>query len=117
MQAREDGTEIPPQLAEMADIVHCMVEDVLLSFVTDDEQKAQAVIAQDSQVNYFHDLLSKQLLSELGEQNKVDAQTGAKFLFCARFLERMGDACASIARRIFFIVTGKHLKKQSINVN
>jgi phosphate transport system protein len=114
--AKEDGVEIPPQLAEMAEIVHCMVQEVLLSFVTDDEQKAQAVIAQDNQVNYLHDLLSKQLLHDLGEQDHVSAQMGAQFLFCARFLERMGDACASIARRVFFIVTGKYLKKPSVKV-
>jgi phosphate transport system regulatory protein PhoU len=114
--AREDGIEIPPQLAEMADVIHCMVQDVLLSFVTDDEKKAQAVVLQDNQVNYLHDLLSNQLLSDLGEQDQAGAQMRMQFLFCARFLERMGDACASIARRVFFIATGKHLKKQSIKV-
>jgi len=114
--AKEDGFEIPPQLAEMAEIVHCMVQEVLLSFVADDKEKAEAVIAQDSQVNYLHDLLSKQLLHELGEQNQVNAQMGAQFLFCARFLERMGDACASIARRVFFIITGTYLKKPSVKV-
>jgi phosphate transport system protein len=117
LRAREDGIEIPPQLAEMADIVHRMVQDVLLSFVAEDEQKALAVIAQDNQVNYLHDLLSKQLLSDLGEQDQASAQMVAQFLFCARFLERMGDACASIGRRVFFIVTGKQMKKQSVKVS
>ena len=116
LRAREDGAEIPPQLAEMAAVIHCMVQDVLLSFVTDDQQKAQAVVLQDKQVNYLHDLLSKQLLYNLGEQNQADAQMRMQFLFCARFLERMGDACASIARRVFFIATGKHLKKESVKL-
>jgi phosphate transport system protein len=117
LRAREDVVEVPPQLAEMADIIHRMVQDVLLSFVAEDVQKAQAVMAQDNQVNYLHDLLSKQLLSDLGDQDQASAQMGAQFLFCARFLERMGDACASIARRVFFIVTGKHMKKQSVKVS
>ncbi len=110
--AREDGIAIPPQLAEMANIIHCMLQDVLLSFVTDDEKKAQAVVLQDNQVNYLHDLLSKQLLSDLGSQDQTGAQMRAQFLFCARFLERMGDACASVARRVFFIVTGTPLIKE-----
>jgi phosphate transport system protein len=110
--ASEDGIEIPAQLAEMAAVVHRMVQDVLLSFVTDDIIKAQEILQRDSQVNYLHDVLSKQLLSTLGEQDHERAQMRAQFLFCARFIERMGDACSSIAKRVFFIVTGNRLKKE-----
>ncbi len=110
--ASEDGIEIPIQLPEMAAVVHRMVQDVLLCFVTDDINKAQEVLQRDSQVNYLHDVLSKQLLSTLGEQDQERAQMRAQFLFCARFLERMGDACSSIAKRVFFIVTGNRLKRE-----
>lgn len=110
--ASEDGIEIPIQLPEMAAVVHRMVQDVLLSFVTDDIVKAQEILQRDSQVNYLHDVLSKQLLSTLGEQEHARAQMRAQFLFCARFLERMGDACSSIAKRVFFIVTGTRLKRE-----
>jgi phosphate transport system protein len=110
--ASEDGIEIPAQLAEMCGVVHRMVQDVLLSFVTDDIIKAQEILQRDSQVNYLHDVLSKQLLSTLGEQDHERAQMRAQFLFCARFIERMGDACSSIAKRVFFIVTGNRLKKE-----
>jgi phosphate transport system protein len=109
--AWEDGIEIPSELPEMASVVHRMVQDVLLSFVTDDANKAQEILQRDSQVNYLHDVLSKKLLSALGEQDRARAQMGAQFLFCARFLERMGDACGSIAKRVFFIVTGNRLKR------
>ena len=109
--AGQDEIEIPPQLAEMAGIVHRMMQDVLVSFVTDDAQKAQEVMAKDSQVNYLHDVLSKQLLSDLGAQDQEHAQMQAQFLFCARFLERMGDACVSVGKKIYFIVTGNRLKK------
>ena len=109
--AGQDKVEIPTQLAEMAGIIHRMMQDVLLSFVSDDIQKAQEVIAKDSQVNYLHDVLSKQLLSNLGAQDQEKAQMRAQFLFCARFLERMGDACVSVGKKIYFIVTGNRLKK------
>lgn len=109
--ADQDKFNIPPQLAEMAGIIHRMMQDVLLSFVTDDAQRAQEVVAKDSQVNYLHDVLSKQLLSDLGAQTQEEAQMRAQFLFCARFLERMGDACVSVARKIYFIVTGRRIKK------
>lgn len=109
--AWEDGMDIPGELPEMANVVHRMVQDALLSFVTDDSDKAQEIVQRDSQVNYLHDVLSKKLLSALGEQESARAQMGAQFLFCARFLERMGDACVSIAKRVYFIVTGKRLKR------
>ncbi len=111
--AEQDGMDIPPELSEMAGVIHLMMQDVLLSFVTDDEKKAQEVVNKDSQVNYLHDVLSKQLLSDLGAQDQAKAQMRAQFLFCARFLERMGDACVSVARKVFFIVTGNRLKKET----
>ena len=114
--AGQDQIEIPPQLSEMATVIHRMVQDVLLCFVTDDEKRAQEIVIKDSQVNYLHDLLSKQLLSDLGAQDQENAQMRAQFLFCARFLERMGDACVSVARRVFFIATGNRLKKESAKV-
>ena len=115
--AAEDKIEIPPELSEMAGIIHLMMQDVLLSFVSDDEIKAQEVVTKDSQVNYLHDVLSKQLLSDLGAQDQAKAQMRAQFLFCARFLERMGDACVSVARKTYFIVTGIRLKKESTEKN
>jgi len=62
-------------------------------------------------------VLHKKLLSALGEQDQARAQMGAQFLFCARFLERMGDACVSIAKRVFFMVTGNRLKKDPSEVS
>lgn len=112
--AWEDGIEIPSELPEMASVIHRMLQGVLLSFVSDDADRALEIIQRDSQVNYLHDVLSKKLLSSLGEQDKARAQMGAQFLFCARFLERMGDACASISKRIYFIVTGNRHRRDAV---
>ena len=109
--ASQSAIDIPPELSEMAGVVHRMVEDVLLSFLTDAADKAQEILQRDSQVDYLHDLLSKRLLTELGEQDQEEAQMRTQFLFGARFIERMGDACCSIAKRIYFIVTGERLKE------
>lgn len=106
--AAED-VQIPPQLNEMAGIVTRMLEDVLLCFLTDAVDKVAEIIQRDSQVDYLHDFLTKRLLQELGEQNQEDAQTSTQLLFCTRYLERMGDACTSVAKRIHFIVTGNRI--------
>jgi phosphate transport system protein len=109
--AHEDNIQIPPELANMASAVQRMLQDVLLCFVSEDAVKAQEIIQRDSQVDYLHDVLSKSLLSDLGEQDQAHAQMRAQFLFCARFLERMGDACVSIAKRVIFIATGNRVRK------
>lgn len=104
---------IPPELAEMSGIVTRMVEDVLLCFVTDAIDKVPEIMQRDSKIDYLHDYLSKQLLQELGKQNQESAQTITQLLFCTRYLERMGDACTSIAKRIYFIVSGKRIEKDA----
>lgn len=106
--AAED-VRIPPQLAEMSGIVTRMLEDVLLCFLTDAINNVAEIVQRDSQVDYLHDFLSKQLLQDLGAKNQEDAQTATQLLFCTRYLERMGDACSSVAKRIYFIVTGSRL--------
>lgn len=114
--AQEDGIAIPQELVEMAAAIHRMLQDVLVSFVSDDMQAAQEILQRDSQIDYLHDVLSKKLLSDLGEQDAASAQMRAQFLFCARFLERMGDACVSVAKRVFFIATGNRLRRDPAEV-
>ena len=79
--AAED-VQIPPQLEEMSGIVTRMVEDVLLCFLTDAVDNVEEIMQRDSQVDYLHDWLSKQLLQDLGVQNQEDAQTTTQLLFC-----------------------------------
>jgi phosphate uptake regulator len=67
-------------------------------------------LQRDNEVDYLDAVLSKKLLSDLGEQDQAHAQMRAQFLFCTRFLERMGDLCTSIAKRSYFIATGERIK-------
>lgn len=109
--AIEDQIDIPEELPRMAASVYHMVQELLLCFLTDSPSKAKEILASDSNVDYLHDLLSKRLLSDLGEQDSAGAQMKAQFLFCGRFLERMGDACTSIAKRVYFLSTGERIGK------
>ncbi len=110
--ASEEEIDVPEELPQMCSNIHYMLQDALLTFVTSDLDKVAEVLQKDSQVNYLHDLLSKRLLSNLGEQEQARAHMRAQFLFCARFLERMGDLCASVAKRVHFIATGKRLSSR-----
>lgn len=110
--AYEGGMPIPSELAEMAQLVQRMVEEALICYLTDAADRVAEVIQRDSHVNYLHDVLSKKLLSDLGVQDQEEAQTRTQFLFCARYVERMGDCCTSIAKRTYFIVTGKRFQSE-----
>lgn len=110
--AHEDGIAPPAELIEMSVVIERMVKDVLLAFLTDDATGAQAIVQSDNRVDYLDDTLSQKLLADLGDQERFQAQMQAQFLFAARFLERMGDACASVAKRVYFISTGLRLKVQ-----
>jgi phosphate transport system protein len=109
----EDGVQVPSELAEMAGSVHRMVEDTLVVYLTDDVERVPELVQRDAHINYLHDVLSKKLLSDLGVSDQEEAQTRTQFLFCARYIERMGDCCTSIAKRTHFIVTGQRLKTES----
>lgn len=110
--AAEENVAIPPELAEMAAAVHRMIEETLICYLSDAVDRVPEIVQRDSHVNYLHDVLSKKLLSHLGVQDPDEAQTRTQFLFCARYIERMGDCCTSIAKRTHFIVTGKRLKSE-----
>jgi len=114
--AREEEIDVPEELIEMSQTVGHMVQETLLVFLSDAPDKAIEVMRRDNAVNYLHDVLSKRLLSNLGEQDTQQAQMRMQFLFCTRFLERMGDACGSIAKRVYFIATGKRLKAAATKV-
>lgn len=107
--AADEHIELPGELLEMAQLVNRMLEEVLLCFLSEEVEKTAGITQQDSNIDFLHDLLSKKLLSGLGEQDQQEAQVNAQLLFCSRYLERMGDYCASIAKRIYLMVTGQRL--------
>ena len=114
--AKEDDIEVPPELPEMAEAIHKMMQDVLLSFLTEASEKIHTILHRDSEIDYLDAVLSKRLLAELGVQNGDTAHMTAQFLFCTRFLERMGDLCSSVGKRTYFIVTGTRVKPATPNI-
>ncbi|HEY9757715.1 MAG TPA: PhoU domain-containing protein [Oculatellaceae cyanobacterium] len=108
--AKEDEVTVPPELPDMAEAIHKILQDVLLSFLTDAADKMPTILHRDKEIDYLDAVLSKRLLADLGVQSGEEAHMTAQFLFCTRFLERMGDLCTSVGKRTYFIVTGTRLK-------
>ena len=105
-----DNLVVPAELAEMVNTVKDMIEEVLLCYVTDTIEKIRPIVHQDSRVDYLHGVLSKRLLTSLEVPDLAGSQMCAQLLLCSRYAERMGDLCASIAKRIHYFVTGERLK-------
>jgi phosphate transport system protein len=114
--AKEDDIDVPGELPEMAEAIHKMIQDVLLCFLTEGSDKIQAILHRDSEIDYLDAVLSKKLLANLGSQDAEKSNMTAQFLFCTRFLERMGDLCTSVAKRTYFIVTGTRVKPAAENI-
>jgi phosphate transport system protein len=109
--ASTESQRVPGELVEMVGVVKNMVEEVLLSYLGDAVERIPQIVQQDSRVNYLHDVLSKRLLAELSALEPHEVPARAQLLFCTRYVERMGDCCVSIGKRIHFAVTGQRLKR------
>ena len=84
-------------LDSMIVIVIEMVTGAIDAFVHSDAAKASAVIAQDDEADSAFDR-AKQMVTDMIRCGDKDAQEAPDLLMIAKYLERMGDHAASLAR-------------------
>ena len=92
--ARQDAIDIPCELPDMAQVVHHMIRDVLLSFLTDSPDKTHEILNRDNEVDYLDDLLLKKLLTGLQDQDQAHAQMRAAVSCSAQGLSSEWVICA-----------------------
>ena len=96
----------PKNLFLMAEAMRGMANGVIMSFVNQDEEAARAVADQDDIVDgFFHQLLNE--LSEMMQEKPEIIPQCMEYLMITKYLERMADHSANIAKWIGFIVTGE----------
>ena len=96
-------------LPRMADLVQRNLRDVLDSFVTRDEDKANAAIAADEQI----DQLNATLFAELIAYVATDPATVTRVIpltSVARYLERIGDHVKNLAEEVVYMVRGRDIR-------
>ncbi len=92
-----DGLTVRVGLDSMIAIVIDMVTGAIDAFVHSDAAKANAVIAEDDKAdNAFVE--AKQVVTGMIREGDKDAQEAPDLLMIAKYLERMGDHAASLAR-------------------
>ncbi len=109
-QARKLAPEPPLSgylgLPEMARLAADMVRGALLALVDIDEQRARAVAVRDDEIDaLYHRTFEEVLALMRADPGNVDR--GARILFAAHYLERIGDRVTNIAEDVVFLASGE----------
>jgi phosphate transport system protein len=109
-QARKLAPEAPlgeyVHLPEMGRLVAGQVRDILAAVVEVDEARAKAVAKRDDEVDeLYHRIFDATL--ELMRTDPANVDRGARVLFAAHYLERVGDRVTNIAEDVVFLATGE----------
>lgn len=92
-------------LPQMGRLVAGQVLDVLKALVDIDVQRAREVAARDDEVDELYHRIFDETLG-LMREDPDNVDRGARILFAAHYLERIGDRVTNIAEDIVFLATG-----------
>ncbi|MFI3115754.1 MAG: phosphate signaling complex protein PhoU [Clostridia bacterium] len=101
------NVDLSDNLQKMAEEVMKMVVDAVNSYVSQDLELANSVIAYDDVVDELFDTVKKEIIADIKE-NEKDAETTIDTLMIAKYLERIGDHATNVAEWVVFAITGKH---------
>lgn len=108
-QARKLAPEPPLKeyvdLPAMGDLCARQVRDVLRALVDIDQAQARQVAARDDDVDHLYHKTFDEVLS-LMRADPANVDRGARILFAAHYLERIGDRVTNIAEDVVFLSTG-----------
>ena len=108
-QARKLAPEPPLKgyvdLPAMGELVIQLVHGVLRALVDVDQVKAREVATLDDEVDALYHRIFDEVL-ELMREDKANVDRGARVLFAAYYLERIGDRSTNIAEDVVFLATG-----------
>jgi phosphate transport system protein len=93
-------------LPRMGELVIRLVHGVLRALVDIDHVKAREVAALDDDVDTLYHRIFDEVL-ELMREDKANVDRGARILFAAYYLERIGDRSTNIAEDVVFLATGE----------
>ena len=85
-----------------------MIEDVIESYVNEDDKLAVKVRNSDIKIDKMHTQYYLEIVASM-QRNKKLATTGAHLLFIAKNIERVADYVTAIAEQVYFLVNGKVL--------
>lgn len=99
------STEEPKNLKNMIQAMRGMTNDIIVSYVDRNSELAQRVHDQDDIVDGYFEEIKEELTKRMQEDSTVVPQC-VDYLMIIKYLERMADHAANIAKWVQFIVTG-----------
>jgi phosphate transport system protein len=108
-QARKLAPEPPLKhyidLPEMGELGAALVHGILRALVDVDQDEARRVAAGDDAMDALYHRTFDEVL-ELMRADPANVDRGARILFAAHYLERIGDRVTNIAEDVVFLATG-----------
>jgi phosphate transport system protein len=94
------------RLAEMGRLTASLTKEVLRALVDQDEILAREVAKRDDEVDDLYHATFADML-ELMRADPANVDRGARVLFAAHYLERIGDRVTNVAEDVVFLATGE----------
>ena len=111
---RYPATAVPPELSltieEMSRVCSKIIEKVALVVKNRDTERALEVERDDDAIDSLHRKIIQTLLDPSW---KHGVETAVDMTLLGRYYERCADHAVSIARRVYFLVTGSYANENS----
>ena len=104
--------DIEKDIADMADKVKQMVEEVLDAYVKEDRRRAIAIAEEDTAINAYSENIYDDCVKEM--QRDSETVVGSMdYMLVASYLERIGDYVTNLCEWIVYLRTGKVVELNS----
>jgi phosphate transport system protein len=101
--------EVEAKIAEMAEVVKKMVEQVIDAYVHVDESEARQIAEMDSEVDKHFVEINHYCIKQMAIDSEL-VPGGSDYIAVAGYLERIGDYVTNICERIVYLKTGEILE-------
>ncbi len=96
-------------LKAMGELGVKMARESVESFIKNDAELADEIIAADDEMDELFDVVKKELV-ELIKANSDNADQAIAFMMIAKYLERIGDHAVNVCEWTKYFETGVHVK-------
>ena len=99
--------ELKYKLITMAKKVLELLRTSLTLYLSSNMTLVEQITKEQTEVNYLHDLLYKQILKKVAQESGHKAQIEAQVLAIIRSLEKVGNLIIGISEQVNYIIIGK----------
>ncbi len=96
-------------IVEMSNECLNMISDIKVALENCDEKLAYNIAIKDDKIDNAYKEFRKQIIDTMSENSSYVDQ-GSRFLFVARYLERIGDHITNICEKIIYAANGKMIE-------